>query len=74
MDINKGKQKEDIVQYEEVFLYRPYSISSEESQLKMPESIFIQEEINNLKKVLKILQSPVKTILFHSPPHYKTLQ
>jgi len=74
MDINKGKQKEDIVQDEEVFLYKLYNISSKESQPKIPELIFIQEKINNLEKTLKILQSPVKTILFHSPPHYKTLQ
>ena len=74
MDINKEKQKEDIVQDEEVFLYKLYNISSKESQPKIPELIFIQEKINNLEKTLKILQSPVKTILFHSPPHYKTLQ
>ena len=31
MDINKGKQKKGIVQDEEVFLYKSYNISSEES-------------------------------------------
>ena len=36
--------------------------------------MFTQEEANNLEKALKMLQSPVKTILFHLPPHYKTLR
>ena len=52
MDINKEKQKEGIVQDEEMFLYKPYNISSEKSQSKMPEPIFIQEKVNNLKKIL----------------------
>ena len=69
MNINKGKQKEDIFQEEEVFLYKPYNISSEDDQPKMPEPIFIQEEINNLEKALKTLQSPMKMILFYPPSH-----
>jgi len=61
MDINKGKQKEDVIQDEKVLLYKPYNISSKESRPKIPEPIFIQEEINNLKKALKTLQ------LYHMP-------
>jgi len=34
----------------------------------------LQDEINNLEKALKMLQSPVKTILFLSLSHYKTIQ
>jgi len=73
MNINKEKQKEGIVQDEEVFLYKPYNISSESSKQEIPEPIFIQDKINNLEKALQILQSPIKTILFYPPPHYKII-
>ena len=56
-----------------MFLYKPYNITSEYEWLKTPEPIFIQEEVNNLKKTLRILQAPVKTVPFYSPPYYKTL-
>jgi len=29
MNIDKGKQKEGVIQEEKVFLYKPYNISSE---------------------------------------------
>ena len=35
--------------------------------------MFIQEEVNNLEKALKILQFPVKTTPFYLPPQYKIL-
>ena len=73
MDINKGKQEEGVIQDKKVFLYKPYNISSEEILQKTPEPIFIQEEVNNLEKILKILQLPVKMILVYPLPHYKTL-
>ena len=34
----------------------------------------LQVEINNLEKVLKKLQSPIKTIPFLPPNYYKTIQ
>ena len=36
--------------------------------------MFIQEEVNNLKKALKTLQAPMKIIPFYPPLHYKSLQ
>jgi len=48
MIINEGKQKEGVLQNEEVFLYKPYNISSESDKQKTPECVFIQEEIDNL--------------------------
>jgi len=74
MIINKEKQREDVIQDEEVFLYKLYTISLESSKPKTPELIFIQEEVYNLKKVLKTLQSLIKTISFFLPSHYKTIQ
>ena len=37
------------------------------------EPILLKEEVNNLEKVLKILQSPIKTTLFLSLAYYKTI-
>ena len=54
-----------MVQDKEMFLYKPYVILSE--------PVFIQEEIKNLKKVLKKLQSLIKTILFLPPFYYKVI-
>ena len=48
-----------------MFLYKPYVILSE--------PVFIQEEIKNLKKALKKLQSLIKTILFFPPFYYKVI-
>jgi len=72
--INKEKQREDIIQDEEVFLYKLYAISLESSKPKTSELIFIQEEVYNLKKALKTLQSLTKTISFLLPSYYKTIQ
>jgi len=74
MIINKGKQNEDEIQNEKVFLYKLYDISSKSSNLKNPELTFIQDKINNLEKYMKFLQALVKTIPFHLSPHYKSLQ
>ena len=73
MIVDKGKQKENRIQDKEVFLYKPYNISSKSSRPKTPELTFIHDEVNNLEKTMKMLQAPVKTILFYPPPHYKTL-
>ena len=51
MIIDKGKQIQD----EEVFLYKPYDISSKSSQPKILKPAFIQDEINNLEKHMKFI-------------------
>ena len=73
MMIEKREQKKGIVQDEEVFLYKPYDILFESSKSKTLDLIFIWEEVDNLEKILKTLQSPTKTISFYSPPHYKAI-
>jgi len=53
MNINKEKQREDIVQDKEVFLYKPYNISSSSlslSKILPPDGQILQDKINNLKK------------------------
>ena len=54
MIIDKGKQKEDIIQDEEVLLYKLYDISSL-SSIKTPFSNtqMIQDKINNLERYWK---------------------
>ena len=74
INIDKEKQKEGIVQDKEVLLYKLYNIFSEDSWPKILEPILIQEEANNLDKILKIFQVPMKMIPFYPPPQYKTLQ
>ena len=74
MVVDKGKQKEDWIQEEEVFLYKLYNISLKSSKPKTLKPTFIQDKINNLEKHIKFLQSPVKTVPFYLPPHYKSLQ
>ena len=72
MVIDKGKQKE-VIQDEEVLLYKSYAILLEPSRPTTSESILLQKEIDNLKKALNMVQSPTKTILFLLPACYKTL-
>ena len=75
MTIDKGKQKESTVQDKEVLLYKLYNIStSSSSETSFPDIQIIQDEINNLEKILKILQSLVKIISFTPSSHYKTIQ
>ena len=41
MDIDKGKQKEGVIQDEDILLYKPYNISSKESWPNTSELMFI---------------------------------
>ena len=66
---SKGKQQ---IQDEEVLLYKPYQVDL--PRPKTSEPIFIQDEIDNLEKYMKYMQTPIITILFYPPPHYKSLQ
>jgi len=70
---DKEKQKEEVIQDKEVFLYKLYSISlsSEASRLPISEPILIKEKVNNFKKELKILQFLTKTIPFLPLTYYK---
>jgi len=71
--MNKRKQKEEVVQNKEIFLYKPHNILTKASILTTSESSLMQEEINNLEKVLKTLQTSTKTMLFLPPNHYKVI-
>jgi len=62
----KGKQQ---VQDKEVFLYKPYDVSLPRPKTQEPTTI--QEEIKNLNKYIKYLQSLITTTLFYPPSYYK---
>jgi len=55
-------------------MYKLYNILSKSSRPKTSKSKFIQDKINNLEKIMILLQSPIKTMLFYPPPYYKSLQ
>jgi len=65
---SKGKQW---VQDKEVLLYKPYKVDSLKPKTLEPK--FIQDSIDNLDKYMKFMQTPVKTMPFYPPPHYKSL-
>ena len=72
-DTWQRKTKQNEIKDKEVFLYKPYNISSKSSKPKIPEPTFVQDKVNNLDKYLKYMQSPVKTMLFYPLPNYKPL-
>ena len=73
MIVNKEKQKEDRVQNEEIFLYKPYDILFKSSKSKTSKPKFIQDKVNNLEKTMILLQSSTKMTPFYLLPHYKSL-
>jgi len=56
----------------EVILIRPYKVSTmTSSSLK---TSFIMDEVKNLIKYMKFVQSPTQTRLFKPPPYYQSLK
>jgi len=55
MVVNKGKQKENRIQDEEIFLYKPYNILSKFSKPKTLEPNFVQDKVNYLEKTMIML-------------------
>ena len=63
----KGKGED-----EEVILIKPYKISI---TISSPSTTsFITDEVENLIKYMKFIQSPTQTRLFKLPPHYQFLK
>ena len=59
------------VEDKEVILIKPYKVFFLSSTTK---SNFIDDEVNNLLKYMKFIQSPTQTRLFQPPPHYQLLK
>jgi len=64
-------RRERVEEEEEVILIRPYKVL--ELTLSKTKSSFINE-VNNLMKYIKFVQSPTQTRLFKLLPHYQSLQ
>jgi len=65
------KKKEEKVKDEEVILIKPYKVSMITSSLS---TSFIMNEVENLLKYMKFVQSPIQTRLFKPPLHYQSLK
>ena len=65
--IEEGK-KEGKVEDEEVILIKLYKVSTTTSLSS--KTSFIMDEVENLVKYMKFVQSPTQTRLFKPPPHY----
>jgi len=67
----KKESMEGKVEDKEVILIKPYKVFFLSSTTK---SNFIDDEVNNLLKYMKFIQSPTQTRLFQPPPHYQLLK
>ena len=65
------KKKEGKVEDKEVILIRPYKVSMTTSSSL---TSFIMDEVKNLLKYMKFVQSPIQTRLFKLLPHYQSLK
>jgi len=63
----KGKVEDD-----EVILIKPYEVSIMTSSFS--QTSFITDEVKNLFKYMKFVQSLTQTRLFKPPPHYQSLK
>ena len=67
---NKRKKLSKMKKYS----YTDYIVYYQKSSTPtIPESSLLQEEVNNLEKILRILQAPTKMMLFLLPGYYKTI-
>ena len=57
---------------EEVILIKPYEVSTTTSLSSS--TSFITDEVENLFKHMKFVQTPAQTRLFKLPPHYQSLK
>ena len=62
------KKEKGKVEDEEVILIKPYEVSIKTSLSS--QTSFITDEVKNLLKYMKFVQSPTQTRLFKPPPHY----
>ena len=67
------RKEEGKIEDEEVILIKPYEVSTATSSL-ISQMSFIMEEVNNLIKYMKFVQTPLQTRIFQPPPHYQSLK
>ena len=59
---------------EEVILVKPYEISQSKLSTSLLTTSFITDEVKNLLKYIKFVQSPTQTRLFRPLPHYQSFK
>jgi len=64
----KKELREERVEDKEVILIKPYEVFS------LSSLSFIDDEVNNLIKYMKFIQSSTQTRLFQPPSHYQSLK
>jgi len=69
----EAKRSNKRVEDEEVILIKPYEVSSLMS-ISTHSTSFIEEEIENLIKYMKLIKTPTQTKLFCPPAHYQSLK
>ena len=67
------QEKEGRIEDEEVILIKPYKVSTATS-LVMSQMSFITEEVENLSKYMKFVQTSSQTRIFRPLPHYQSLK
>ena len=65
------KEDKGMIENNEVILVRPYEVLTTTSSST---TSFITDEVENLLKHMKFVQTPSQTRLFKPPPHYQTLR
>ena len=70
---NEEIKKEEGRIEEEVILVRTYKVFTTTTSLSSQTS-FIMDEVENLLKYIKFVQSPTQTRLFKPPPYYQSLK
>ena len=61
-----------MVEDKEVILVKPYEVSTTTSFSSS--TCFITDEVKNLLKYMKFVQTPSQTRIFKPPPHYQSLK
>ena len=69
----ENKKEKGHIEDKEVILVKPYEVTQSSSATTSTTS-FIMEEVENLVKYMKFVQSPTQTRLFQPPPHYQSLK
>jgi len=67
---NKGEK--GVIEDEEVILVKPYKAST--TTTSSSRTSFIMDEVENLLKYMKFVQTPSQMRIFKPPPHYQSLK
>ena len=67
----ENREEKGVVEEEEVILVKPYKVSTTTSSSS---TSFITDEVENLFKHMKFVQTPSQTRLFKPPPYYQSLR